>query len=83
MYNEEEDPLFPAEYVAIGIPMKMFCTVKHFLDESYGKFGEDNVDDQIIMEYNEFFPYMNTYLPNKLQNNAGFIEWLSEPKRLE
>lgn len=82
-YNEEENPRNPAKYVNHPYQTRINCTIVDFLDENFGKYGEDNIDNQIIMEYNEFFPWVNTYLPNKLTRNSGFIEWLSEPKRNE
>ena len=41
------------------------CEVKGFLDEAYGKFGTSNLNSQIIMEYNEMFPFLTNYLPEK------------------
>lgn len=83
VYNETESPLVPANQTSSKFSMKIFCTIKDFITESYGKYGKGNVDYQIIMEYNEFYPWANTYLPGKLKRNPGFVKWLSEPQRLE
>lgn len=39
------------------------------MDQSYGKFGKDQLTKQIIMEYNEMFPFLTNYLPNTLKND--------------
>lgn len=45
---------------------RITCTIKGFIDESYGKYPESGADSVIIMEYNNFFPWVNQYLPDKM-----------------
>ena len=40
-------------------PTVVECTITDFIeDESYGKWPDSGADQVIIMEYNEFFPYV-------------------------
>ena len=64
-YNEQEKPHHKLSTVPGETHIKAPCKVAGFLDKSYGKFGTSNVDHQIIMEYNEMFPYLADYLPHK------------------
>ena len=56
--------------------MKFDCKVVGLLSDSYGKFGQDQVSNQIIMEYNEMFPFLSSYLPKNLTESEGFMEYL-------
>lgn len=53
------------------------------MDQAYGKFGQKDLNTEIIMEYNQFFPFMTNYLPDELGDNADFVAYLSQPKILE
>ena len=57
--------------------------MKDFIDKTYGKFGHDNLKEEIIMEYNKFFPYINSYIPEKMRENSDFMDYLSRPNILE
>ena len=35
------------------------------------------------MEYNQFFPYINPWLPDKMEENSDFLDYLSRPNILE
>jgi len=56
--------------------MSFQCTIKGFLDKSYGKYGSDSIEKQVLMEFNQMFPYLNDYLPDVLKDNKKFVEWL-------
>ena len=45
------------------------CTIKGFSDGTYGKYGSDNEDTTVIMEYGQMFPALNPYLPINLKLN--------------
>jgi hypothetical protein len=54
---------------------KMPCTIKGFLDGSYGKYPDNS--NQVIMEYSSAFTeYMMPYLPDKLGENEEFKKYL-------
>ena len=59
------------------------CKIEGFIGSSYGKFGTSQLEHQIIMEYNELFPYAADYLPRDLRDDDDFVDWLSEPDVLE
>lgn len=39
------------------------CTVTDLMGETYGKYPLLDSKEQIIMEYNQFFPYVLNYMP--------------------
>ena len=53
------------------------------MSETYGKYGTTNEKSQSIMEYNEFFPFINKYLPEELKTNHKFMDYLSQDEILE
>ena len=55
------------------------CVVKGSVNQSYGKYGKDNVDKQFILEYNEMFPYLADFFPPVIDEYPEFIEYLSTP----
>ena len=38
------------------------CTVKHKLSDSYGKWGKNFHEELIVMEFNEYLPYVTSYI---------------------
>ena len=63
--------------------MLFTCTVTGFIKDSYGKYGKDDVDDYIVMEYNQFFPWCKDYMIAELRFNSDFIEYISQPNILD
>jgi len=53
------------------------------MDETYGKYGEDNSAIQIIMEFNQMFPYILDYAPFDITKYPAFVEYLSQDRILE
>ena len=47
--------------------MQFPCTVKGIMDDAYGKYGKDAIDSQVLMEFDQMFPYINDYLPANLK----------------
>ena len=58
------------------------CKVVDKLDDSYGKFGKSAYEDLVIMEYNQFLPYISNYLLEE-QSSDEFVDWLNTPDVLE
>ena len=55
-----------AHYPKIGEQITFKCRVTAFIDECYGKYAKDNEGSQVILEYDQMFPYMIQYLPQQL-----------------
>ena len=70
VYNREKRPnQDEAAIVDSGETVDSYCTVKHFMSETYGKYGKGNLDTQMIMEFNGWFNYVinnNVYFPTSL-----------------
>ena len=47
-----------------GEHMKWNCTVKAFMDGTYGKMRSSNSERQFVMEYAPFFQTMSEHLPS-------------------
>ena len=66
-----------------GDALSIECKVVGKIDQSYGKWGKYHYEDALVMEYNKFFPYVNSYLDEDWQETDDFIEWLETPDVLE
>ena len=82
-YNQVYEPFLPIKAPGIFHHTKFNCTIKGFISQSYGKYGDDDVDTQVIMEYNQMFPFMTPYLPQTMIRNQNFVDWLSTPNIME
>lgn len=74
-YNDSERKHI--DYIDTDTVVSFPCTIKGFLSQTYGKFGLDTLDSQIIMEYNQLFPYVIDYIPETLSKHRKFVTWLS------
>ena len=45
------------------------CTITAFIEECYGKYAKDNEGSQLILEYDQMFPYMIDSLTEELRDN--------------
>lgn len=64
--------------------MEFNCTVKDFMDSTYGKMATDNSDRQVIMEFAPWFTLLSEHLPRSIENMRDgippeFMDWLREP----
>ena len=62
---------------------KINCKIVGVMSQSYGKFGRYAFRNEIVMEYNEFFPYILDYFPEEVQDNEPFMDYMSSSKILE
>ena len=53
------------------------------IDKTYGKFSEFDIDEIIIIEFNEFYPQILGGFPEYLKERDDFMEYLSQDKILE
>ena len=83
VYNNKTSPERPTFNATYHHTVIFYCTIVDFIGDSYGKYGKHNVDSQIIMEYNQFFPWIVDYLPIMLQANPEFVDYLKTPNILE
>lgn len=79
IYNEEYDPKIKAKSVASSTKVTFDCTIKNFITKSYGKYGEKEVTEQLIMEFDQMFPFLTPYLPETLRLNKEFVAYLEQP----
>ena len=53
------------------------------MDETYGKYPSSNSDSQILMEYNELFPYILDYLPREIIRHHNFVAYMEQDNFFE
>ena len=58
------------------------CTVKGFMSSSYDMYGTSTVEKQVIMDYNQMFPYITPHLPSDQRKRDDFTDWLAEPGQM-
>lgn len=79
------DPSTPKIEVNYGqVPFP--CTIKDIMDEPYGKYLTKGQDFEVIMEFNEIFPYVLNYVDETTYpwvTRQDFVDYLSSPKILE
>ena len=59
------------------------CTVTGIFSETYGKFEKSMLENIVVLEYNNFFPYFINNLPVKMRNNKDFTDYLNQPNIME
>lgn len=54
------------------------CKVAHIGNQSYGKLPKEAISDQIIMEYQYFYPFLaqGGYLPKQLKQRLDFKQYM-------
>ena len=60
--------------------MTASCTVVGFLDGTYGKYINNNIENTVIMEYSNFLPFILPYLT--VNNNANFNTYVQTNTQL-
>lgn len=58
------------------------CVIKEIMGEPYGKYLTDRQEFQVIMEFNELFPYVIDYVDSDADiwaDNQDFVDYLSTP----
>ena len=59
------------------------CKVVDFIYETYGKYPSSSQSEVVIMEFNNFLPYMEGFLPGYYNNNEDFMAYFTEERTLE
>lgn len=59
------------------------CKIVDFMDETYGKYPSSDADSQILMEYNELFPYLLDYLPSGIVSDPNFVAYMEQDRFFE
>ena len=48
------------------------------MSETYGKYPEGGLDNQVIFEYKNFYPYYTSAVDSSYNNDKKFTEYLSQ-----
>lgn len=62
------------------------CVIKEIMGEPYGKYLTSREEFQVIMEFNELFPYVLDYVDDDADiwhDRQDFLDYLSTPQILE
>ena len=59
------------------------CTIVGTLSQSYGKFSKQQFINEIVMEYNQFFPYVASFLNEEMRGDTSFMKYLETEKILD
>ena len=77
-YNSKTSPDWKDQAAIPPVDATVFleCKIVDFLANSYGKYANNDTDIQILMEYNQLFPYVIPKLPWTLSSNSKFVKWI-------
>ena len=81
-YNENR-PAGSAEVKYRPFNSHFDCKVVDFIYEPYGKYPSSYQSDVVLMEFNNFLPYMEGFLPGFYTNNDDFMAYFTEERTLE
>lgn len=75
-YNAEAAKNGWQPYVYVHATFNTTCTVVGILGATYGKYMNRNIEGTVIMEYENFLPFLLPFLP--VTNNTDFNSYLSD-----
>ena len=82
-YYNEHRPAGSEEVRFKYFYMYFDCKVVDFIYKPYGKYPSTFQSDVVLMEFNNFMPYLVNFFPDEYTQNEDFMAYLTEEKTLE